>query len=518
MKRFSDFELGWTEYRYFPVHVGVSDDGRRKQLEAETISALRRGAFAPKCMNQEQFVPTRRTRHLPKRTPPSGPPKNQPQLPVTSRFLNTVKHLNSLHDRNRFAELSKMRDSTLSALKRFVPAPSELGKEVRGVAAARQNAAQREKMNGLKFLVTWASLRMQHVNLRRLLGLSAAEWPLDRKLLDTVRFVYKPLAPRGFRNHVDCSLDAFDLPTTCQCHEVDDKFKVGNHVLTASPEVFMPHVEERFREPLRWLFEEGGPKFRTDLHALKVLASIRQDVEAFLEAAAAVADTPVPDEKKKAWVEAMCTAISTEYYSKAPTVRAPVGKLNIREVMKKVHSMYVLAPADKNAQNTVVWCKCLYRQSLTAHLEPPVFREVTDRTYMDVMREHQDIALTFGKEAYDTLPYIYKLAKIHKLEQNPDRPPSRPIAGKSVKNKEGDPSERRGVNSLTAVHRQVAKMLQSVMDLLIIRDQQSPTGIRYCWFVRTTQRSLTPCVPTQKSRNWKPPISRICTPTFRLMT
>lgn len=480
---------GWSEYRFFPVHVHV-EESNRKRFEANTISELRRGAFSGKCLNNPSLVLGKRLRHRPN-SPPQGQPAVVSTVQIRTRYHGAAAHLEKLSDRNRFAELAKMRDSTLCALKRIVPSSASFGRQLRQVASDRQRQRARDKHDGLRFVVTFASRKMQAVNVRQELQRNLSRWPYDRKLLDNLRVVYKPLAPKNFRNHVDASLNAFDLPTTCDCSCVDEKYKVGGHVLTADPSVFLPMLDERHQGPIKWLIEEAGPKFRTDLGHLRVLASLRNDIESFLntvEVGLKDTTTVSPDAKKE-WSDSVFNSFASCLFSKSSSVQSPVGRLNISDVMAKVHERFVLAPADKNAQNTAIWCKALYRQSIESHLSPPVFVEVTSSvTYDDVISDHRAFAKSYGKPAFDTLPYVYKLAKIHKLEQNPDRPPSRPIAGKSVKNKPGDPSENRGVNSLSAVHQQTAKMLQSVMDLLILRDRRSK--VRYCWFVRTAQEVI----------------------------
>jgi hypothetical protein len=476
---------GWSEYRVFPVHVYV-EESNRKRFEANTISDLRRGRFQSRCINVVPHVLGKRLRHRPN-PPPVGAPAGSATVQVRTHHHGAAAHLSRLNDKNRFAELEKMKDSTLSALKRIVSHEAPMGRQIREVAEKRRKQLNRDKSAGLRFVITFASRKMQAIDVRQELRRNMRDWPFDRKLLDTLRVVYKPLAPRNFRNHVDVSLHAFDLPTSCNCSSMSEEFKIGGHVLTADPQVFLPLLDERERDAIRWLVAEAGPKFRTDLGHLKVLACVRNDLESFMRAVEASETAEgVDSDARKKWLDSMFNSFASALYSKSPSVPSPVGKMNINAVMRKVHEQFVLAPADKNAQNTAIWCKALYRQSIESHLSPPVFEEVTGvMTYEGVMDAHQTFAKAYGKDAYDTLPYVYKLAKIHKLEQNPDRPPSRPIAGKSVKNKPGEPSEHRGVNSLSAVHRQAAKMLQSVMDLLIMRDRRS--AVRFCWFVRTAQ-------------------------------
>lgn len=380
----------------------------------------------------------------------------------------------------------------LSGLKRLVSHDTPFGRQIRGVAAERYKKREAEKREGPKMIVTFASRRMNHINVRNELLLHKADFPFAPSLLHNVRIVYKPRMPTGFRNHVDASIDAFKLPTTCFCEQVDPKFKVGGHVLTADVDVLSPLLDERHRDAIKWLITNAGPRYRSDLSVVQTLLSIRADLESFI-ASCELSDPEkkCTNEEKTLWVERMCESLAHTFYAhRHEKLKSPLNGMNVTKVLQAAHERYVFAPADKNAQNTVIWCKALYRDNISSHLSPPVYEEVSSqRTFEELIEDHRAVANTYGKAGYDTLPYLYKLAKIHKLEQCRDgAPPTRPICGKSRKSKPGEPSQFANVNSLSDVHRQVAAMLSSVMDLLVLRDQRSK--IRYCWFVRTTQEVI----------------------------
>ena len=168
--------------------------------------------------NDAQAVQARLRHHV-DRGPPVGAPADYRTMKMGQRLHNTVGHLQTLPTKNRFAALEGMCDSKIRSLKKVAPNDTELGRQVRSVDSKRRSERTMKKFLGPRLVISYATRKMANVNVRKAMQSHQNVWPFSRDLLDATKVTFKPLQPKGFRNHTTCSLNANDLPTTCACTE-----------------------------------------------------------------------------------------------------------------------------------------------------------------------------------------------------------------------------------------------------------------------------------------------------------
>jgi hypothetical protein len=172
------------------------------------------------------------------------------------------------------------------------------------------------------------------------------------------------------------------------------------------------------------------------------------------------------------------------------------ARVDVAKLLEDVHKDFVLAPCDKNPQHTAVWCRKHYSSVLASTIRES-FEPVPSRTSpQDVIIKHLGLAKKLGFRAYSTLPYVYAMPKIHKLETH--RSPYRAIVGKSLRNKVDPPADqpagtswpaaKSDCNSLSDLRRHVAAALNSVIDVLVRKDVGKK--IKRCWITRGDQEFI----------------------------
>ena len=98
--------------------------------------------------------------------------------------------------------------------------------------------------------------------------------------------------------------------------------------------------------------------------------------------------------------------------------------------MKKLHSRFIVVPADKASGNFVVICKKFYLKTMCEEMGikkkengrweltgNAVYKRVTDSTEEEVIRRHHDMSVGFGlgwKEENERLPILFAIPKLHK--------------------------------------------------------------------------------------------------------
>ena len=140
----------------------------------------------------------------------------------------------------------------------------------------------------------------------------------------------------------------------------------------------------------------------------------------------------------------------------------------------------------------MIWCRSHYAQALDGAVRKS-FSERVGATPQKVIQEHARIAHGLYHPSYCTLPYLYAMPKVHRLETH--RSPFRFIVGKSLKNQVAAPpdAERwplavRNKNSLSSVRSHLATALNSIIDVLVRFDNKRK--IKRCWIVRDTQEFI----------------------------
>ena len=132
------------------------------------------------------------------------------------------------------------------------------------------------------------------------------------------------------------------------------------------------------------------------------------------------------------------------------------------------------------------WCPKFYHEQLQCHLTSDAF-ECPQLTAPAAVQKVQADVRRFGLNPSSALPYIYILPKLHKLDQH--RAKVRTIAGKSSKNVPQGVETTSGRGTvLTAVSKNVAKALNSCIDLLVLSERRAK--VRRCWILRDSQEFI----------------------------
>jgi len=474
----------WADFRIFPIHVNTPNEAQRKNLESQVIFELKRGKLKERCINNVVPPLGKRLRH---RQPPIGAPTGaQPQR---NDLRGTLQHVMTVSDANRFEVLSKMTTNKVRKLIKLTTANAPVQQQMRQVVREQLAKKKTEPSKRTNLVVSWTSKKLNNVNIGQILRQNSTNWPLHNSWIQDTRISYKhnTVAGSQFRNHTTASLNIASCNISCDCHLVAEEYKVQGHVLTANTEVLLPLIDYKHQQSMTDLITQEGSKFRFSLRDLNCLAALRQDLDRFITTCAKKQGTILEDDAKTKWTDAMYHNISWTFFEK--TKSSSIGNLPIKTIMKRIHEKFVLAPADKAPQNTVIWCKKLYHDSIMDELNSPTFELCENRSPQDILTLHQEIARRYGKQAHGALPYMYHVAKIHKLEANSERKPIRPIVGKSPKNTgSSEVYGKSGVNSLSDVNIQAAAMLNSIKDLLLLADRKSK--IKYCWFIKSPQEFI----------------------------
>jgi hypothetical protein len=463
--------------RIFPV-LHTDGEAERKRLEMDTIAYLRQSRrFAVRCLNK--VVPHgRRLRHS--RLPPVGAPcATNPLHFAAPQTDGCISHLSRLPDDQVRLELAAMRPETLRRLKYALLARSPLRSMINDALQAyyRQQRPPRPRL-----VVTFCSPKFDRLRLHNLLR--SCPWPLEHKFLSDIQIAYRgaPTAGQSFRNFVRESLAIGKCDVACHCADlaIDPKHLYEGHLLTTDTSV-LP-IPSAYRDAIRQVVEVDGSNFRLGIDTWRTQCLVNSELQAFYDRCLSNSrhkDDPASAVAGSEWVSSMANRISSAL------LRVPGDKLrtlDFHAALEAVWKDYIIAPADKNPQKSVVWCKKLYYdrvQDFLANFEP-----VSDP--FDVLKRQQESCKKLGKPCYRSFAYPYLLAKLHKLETH--RSAFRPIVGKSRSNVlDGDP-ELPGKHTLSAVGVTLAKALDSVIDVFVLADVNQP--VKKCWVVRTNQEFI----------------------------
>jgi len=477
----------WADFRVIPIRVNVEPQTRR-QAETEAIAALRKGRFKSRCLNYETRNQTRRPRHRP---PPTGEPSNRPPQATTKQrsLHDTLQHVLQLDATHQEDALSRMTCTKVRQLLKMVDRQSSLADVMRQTIAHLQHKAKKPTTR-VPLHVSWTSKKCANfVNIKKVLIDNLPNWPLQPRTIENVQICYRTNQPVGhsIRNITSESLaHDFSSQLQCSCDTVDEKFKKNGHVLTTSTEVLLPFVDEEHRTQVRHLIEQEGSKFRFSLDDIQTLKNLRSDLWTFINAHAGDSET-ITKEQKKRWVDGVYHSISCRYYDRSP--QSCIGSIDLTKILSRVHERFVLGPADKAPQNTVIWCKRGYHDTMDQHLNSDTFA-TPGWNFHEVFDQHNTIAKRFGFKCHKVFPYVYLLAKAHRLQPGSTGSITRPIVGKSCNNRPdtSKPLEKRGVNSLTDMNRHAGHMLNNIIDLLIKLDETST--VKRCWIIRSDQEFI----------------------------
>ena len=406
--------------------------------------------------------------------------------------LPALQHLLAIKPADQVVALNAMSISLLQRLLQYVK-KGALRTFILDTLSAKKSDL-RQKRSRTFFVAPFASSKIDSVSLRRLLCKSP-DWPLSDVALKEcgVAFQMNLEVGRTLRNFTDSSLNVSACDVQCDCEQYPDEFKftepdgVKRHVLTADPLVF----HKLFPEPghadlMGCLLMQRGSKFRYSKNDLVTSIAVAEAAESFLRRCAKKENVDLSDEQVDKWVSGFRQLVDKALKCYDPSRRL---QPDLRKIAATAHERFVITPADKNPQHSVIWCKKLYHDTIRSALNASF--SACEESALEVIQRHEQLARKYWHRGHASLPYLYAMPKLHKLETH--RAPFRFIVGKAKKNHPELPEnttvkEASGRNTLTNVRKHLASALDGIIDLLLIK--QRDENVKRCWIVRDTQEFI----------------------------
>jgi hypothetical protein len=502
--------------RVFVVYH-CDDVDHRKRAEMDAIAFLRAGRCRRYCLNKT--VPHgRRLRHrkFSHLAPPvpngpiSAPPSDHSGPPFST--YEHIRHL-WLHSPKKGSlegELHNMKLDKLKSLCRIARQNTRIRTIIQEVIEAKLAGKSKTKESRSVFTLPFGSKQIDNVQARQVLRVSSSLWPLaDRHLKDCI--VAKKLnveAGFSFRNHTEASLNvAASRASECMCDKMPEQVlwradhadrESRGHVLTTDFRTVLSRLDMQLSaEQLTAVVDIigfHGAKFRKSLPQAVTERRLYACALDFAKRChAKECDNKElegeMEKRMKGWARAVTDQFKAKLYGSDASSRF---NFDLGPLLEKVHKHFVITPVDKNPQSSAIWCRHHYALILDGAVQKS-FVERQDVQPSAVIEEHRKLARALCHQAYSTLPYLYAMPKIHKLERH--RAPFRFIVGKSQQN-QVDPPEGAAdwphaaprKNSLSSVRCHLAAALNGIIDLLVRRDNKS--AIKRCWIVRDTQEFI----------------------------
>ena len=484
------------EFRLFVV-AHTTTDHQRKVAEMNIIAYLRQGRTGRFCVNK-QVPHGKRLRHRAwSSLVPAEPSPNVLPDATIQRVarLPALQHLLALKPSGQVVALNAMSMSLLRRLLCHVR-QGPLRNFILDTLSAKKSD-MKAKSSRTYFVAPFASTKIDSISLRRLLCKSHATWPLSDAHLKECGVAYQLNREVGqvLRNFTDCSLNIDACCMECDCEQYPDRFRMKEagadgirHILTADPDIFAKMLSEQEAELMASLLMKRGSKFRYSKNDLYASVALTEAAEGFLRRCAKKENRELSQEEVDKWVSGF--RLDVERKLKMYDVRRIIEP-DLRSMAAKVKDRFVISPADKNPQHSVVWCKKLYFDKIVGALKDSFSMCGENEDAVSVIKRHQNLAKKYFHRSYASLPYLYAMPKLHKLETH--RNPFRFIVGKSKNNHPELPEDLlckgvSGKNTLTDVRKHLASALDSVIDLLLIKQRYEE--VKRCWIVRDTQEFI----------------------------
>jgi hypothetical protein len=459
-----------TEFFIFPLQK-LPDDFPERRFEEVEQEWMRR--FAPgRLLNVYRLTTNRRQRHRPA---PTGAPSSTPILPESRNFrAATVTHLINMRVEPRLKEMQRMKVNTLRRLKHACPPKHWLRQICDDVITGKVKEDPDAKLRpDVNFVVPFMTTKQDRVNLQQFFASSKELYNPGE-----VRIVSKLDSTIGskFFNFTDASIDLKLEQAVCPCAllraaGLPEKHFCQGHLISADPEVLRSFLNENEMEVTKELCEYGA-KFRVG-RSTKVAAQMFS-----------VAVHRTFDEAPETWTNALIEHFTTNLQK---SNKQPYRlKVNLNELLRKIHAQVVCTPADKNPQKLVFWCQKMYVTQLNLFTESAAFEDcpLLPRDVITIMT--QDVQSLGFSAGSNSMPYLWLCPKLHKLE--PHRPKLRTIAGKSQKTTpDGMPKTGEGT-VMSGLSQFCAKAFNSVIDVLIAEDRRK--RIKTCWIIRDRQEAV----------------------------
>lgn len=510
-----------NECRIFVV-FRASDPEHRKRAEMDVIAFLRSGRCRRYCLNRT--VPRgRRLRHrkyVPE-LPPGGStgPVSVAATATSGPPYSTYDHVRQLWLKSRRVgvlerELHQMKLEKLLLLRRVATSRNVRIRDIISeVIEAKYAGVSRTKDSRTVFRLPFGSKAVDNVQVHRLLRASVVNWPLADWHLKDPQIARKLNSEVGstFRNHTAASLDiSASRSAECVCHKMPDSVlwrdptsaadapPAQRHVLTTNFKEVLSRLDcsmpDSQLDALVEVVTFHGSKFR---NSVPRAVTERQLYASAVDFATRCHAKEHPKQQLegelqknvKVWARAVVDKFGAALCGTDASSRL---NFELGPLLEKVFDHFVIAPIDKNPQSSAIWCRQHYALTLDGAVRES-FTEVRDCAPVDIIKRHAKTAQQLCHPSYATLPYLYAMPKVHKLETH--RSPFRFIVGKSLKNKveapAPDPAWPAAVarkNSLSSVRSHLAVALNAIIDLLVRSDNRR--DIKRCWIVRDTQEFI----------------------------
>jgi len=367
-----------------------------------------------------------------------------------------------------------MLTTTLRSVKHAAPRECVLRDLVDDIIAGRKVEERAAKPERVPLVVPFTTTRQERINIGTIVREAASLWPSAPEFMVASK-LNRQLSSYLFNFTSESLSSSAPEECVCYCEELraanlpEANFCEG-HVLTPNVEILEPFATAHELEVLRLLVQQGA-KFRISTAPKQAILGLQRALDA-------IEDAPLE------WKEYIVETFSRKVHRASDDHRFP--QVKVKDVCNKVKNLFVVTPADKNPQKPVFWCKKFYKECVMKHLDSPVYQRLSC-SMRDVLKEHAELATQFRMKKAQSLPYVYCLPKLHKLE--PHRAKLRTLTGKSSTNvPPGEDPEKRPTTSLSGVSRICAEALNSVIDLLIQDEIHKP--IKRVWINRDVQEFI----------------------------
>ena len=402
-----------------------------------------------------------------------------------------------------------MRLEKLKSLRKIACKNTRIRTVIAEVIEAKYAGSSSKKDSRTVFKLPFGSTTVDNVQVHRLLRDSVRTWPLDEWHLKDPRIARKLNAEVGssFRNHTAASLDmpaSRDSP--CVCSDMPESVlwtdpqasTTERHVITTDIRTVLSHLNQSITssqlDELQLLVNFHGAKFRRSvpltITAQRLFECAMDFGRRCLKKQCDTEELEGDMEKRmKDWASELVDRFKSQLCG---TDKSAQQRYDLAPLLESLHSRFVVTPADKNPQSSVIWCRRHYAQVLDGAVSKS-FTERRDVEPEKVILEHAKLARSLCHPSFNTLPYLYAMPKVHRLETH--RSPFRFIVGKSLKNSVSAPEGAahwplavRNKNSLSSVRSHLATALNSIIDLLVRQD--NARKVKRCWIVRDTQEFI----------------------------
>ena len=244
-------------------------------------------------------------------------------------------------------------------------------------------------------------------NLKRLFPGSSADYYAS----PGVAFSYTKSIRSSIVNYSQTIKDEDYANFVCNCHNYPDKFIDSNHGHVFTGDVNIINNREISSLLNCGLdFHEQQPPNKD-----KALGAIKSAINSYIESTSIKMSLPV--NAYNGWKINLINNVKEKLRKTKPyKYNNILNKPWIKNELSKLQSDFVFIPVDKASKNIAIICKKYYLEILTKEIEDSSTFEFVDVNKDQLLK---DLVQTYpGKNVLLKLPYLYALAKMHKIPKN----------------------------------------------------------------------------------------------------